>query len=175
VYPIRIKCATVICSSVPAGLENHPVVNVSWRDAQAYCEWLSNVSGKMVRLPIEAEWEKATRWDQMQKHSRLYPWGDEWAAAKSSTLEEGPGRTTSVGLYPDGLSPNGLLDVSGNVLKWTQSQWKDYPYNAQDGREELSGNQYRVVRGSSWGGNVRSARCADRISRRPDYRLANIG
>ena len=156
---------------VPPGLENHPVVYVTWRDVLAYCDWLSRVSGKIVRLPTEAEWEKAARWDHTQKHSRLYPWGDDWDAGKCNTSEEGPGGTTPVGLYPDGSSPHGLLDASGNVLEWMQSRWKAYPYTAKDGREGLSGDQSRVVRGGSWSDYEGFARCAFRNYYLPGYRL----
>ncbi|MBI5564433.1 MAG: SUMF1/EgtB/PvdO family nonheme iron enzyme [Chloroflexi bacterium] len=160
---------------VPPGLENHPVVYVSWRDALAYGEWLSKLSGTLVRLPTEAEWEKAARWAVSKKSARRYPWGDEWDAGRCNTSEEGPGGTTPVGIYPDGASPSGLLDASGNVLEWVQSKWADYPYNAQDGREDLSGDESRVVRGGSWIGTEGSARCAYRDHYRPDSRLVSLG
>ncbi|HLF26340.1 MAG TPA: SUMF1/EgtB/PvdO family nonheme iron enzyme [Anaerolineae bacterium] len=159
----------------PAGLESHPVVNVSWRDALAYCEWLSHVSSREVRLPSEAEWEKAARWDAAQKHSRVYPWGDEWEAARCNTAEEGPGGTTPVGLYPDGASPAGLHDAAGNVLEWCRSKFADYPYRSDDGRELIGGDDSRVLRGGAWYYLGRLARCACRFDDLPGSRLVSFG
>lgn len=148
---------------VPPGLETHPVVTVSWLDAQAYCRWLSEVSGRVVRLPSEAEWEKAARWDHAAKQSSVYPWGDEWDSAKCNTDESRIGTTTPVGLYPDGVSPSKLFDAAGNVWEWTTSIRNEYPYRAKDGREDLR-NQHgiRVLRGGSWYHFLDEARCAYR-------------
>jgi formylglycine-generating enzyme required for sulfatase activity len=91
---------------------SHPVVDVSWHDAEAYCQWLSEVTGKAVRLPSEAEWEKAARGDQ---DKRRYPWGDEFEAARCNSHELGLGETTPVGIFTMGASPYGVLDMAGNV------------------------------------------------------------
>jgi len=77
----------------PKGLESHPVVNVQWYDAIAYCEWLSKVSGKKISLPSEAEWEKAARGD---KDKRKYPWGDDFDKTRCNSAELGLGGTTPV-------------------------------------------------------------------------------
>jgi formylglycine-generating enzyme required for sulfatase activity len=159
----------------PPGLENHPVVYVSWRDAIRYCEWLSGMLGREVRLPGEAEWEKAARWDAAKKHSRIYPWEDEWDAASCNTAEEGPGTTTPVGLYPDGASPAGLYDAAGNVWEWCRSKFADYPYRSDDGRESLEGDDSRVLRGGAWDFSCRLARCAFRSGNLPVVRSVNIG
>jgi formylglycine-generating enzyme required for sulfatase activity len=99
----------------PEGEGNHPVVNVYWLDALAYCEWLSEKTGKPYRLPTEAEWEKAARGTD----GRIYPWGNEWDETKLNSRDSGPGDTTPVGQYsPGGDSPYGAADMAGNVLCW---------------------------------------------------------
>ena len=131
---------------VPQGKENHPVVNVSWQDALAYCRWLSGKIGREVILPGEAEWEKAARGGGDR---RDYPWG-EWAELCSNTDELGLDDTTPVGLFLNGASPYGVLDMSGNVWEWTRSTFESYPYQPGDGREDLQGDRARVLRGGSF-------------------------
>jgi serine/threonine protein kinase len=95
----------------PPDLENHPVVLVTWHDAVAYCRWLSEVTGYRVRLPTEAEWEKAACWDPATGHARRYPWGDEFDEARCNVDAHGALRveSTPVGRYsPAGDSPYGL-------------------------------------------------------------------
>jgi len=153
-YALYIKDAKVELLShwrsnhPPKGEENHPVVNVSWRDAQAYCRWLSKKINREVRLPTEAEWEKAARGDQDQ---REYPWGNEWRELHCNSSELGLQGTSPVGLFLNGASPYGCLDMAGNVWEWCQSEYKPYPYQADDGREDLSDVQSpRAMRGGSW-------------------------
>ena len=135
---------------VPPGLETHPVVNVSWHDAQAYCRWLSQVSGRAVRLPTEAEWEKAARWDVAGRAvARVYPWGDEWDQDKCNTCESGLGTTTPVGLYPDGVSPR-VVGCCWQCVGVDDVEVREaYPYQADDGRDEIdqggAGGAWRVV------------------------------
>lgn len=148
---------------------NHPVADVSWHDAIAYCKWLSEKSGKQFRLPTEAEWEKASRGDD----GRMWSWGNEFDEKKANTAEANIGETTPVGQFsPQGDSPYGCADMIGNIWEWTSSLWgKDwqnpnfkYPYKRDDGREELSANNtiFRVLRGGSFGYSSISARCARR-------------
>ncbi len=156
---------------VPRGLENHPVVHVTWRDALAYCRWLSEVTCKSITLPSEAEWEKAASWEQGRETSkqgirgRSYPWGDEWDETRCSSRELGLGSTTPVGIFPEGASPSGCLDMAGNVWEWTRSIYKDYPYDPTDGRENLeAGDEVRrVLRGGSFNFNQDYARCSYRF------------
>jgi formylglycine-generating enzyme required for sulfatase activity len=158
---------------IPDGKENHPVVNVSWRDAQAFCRWAG------VRLPSEAEWEKAARGTD----GRIWPWGNKPPNDKLCNFNNNVGRTTPVGAYPAGASPDGCLDMAGNVWEWTSSKWGmdwdkpefDYPYDPDDGREDAEGDARRVLRGGAFFGYEVSVRCAFRLWDLPDFRGSNFG
>lgn len=153
------------------GLRNHPVVYVSWRDAVAYCAWLSQERSEIVRLPTEAEWEKAARGTD----GRVFPWGNEEPNANRCNFELEIGGTTPVGIYQFGASPFGTLDLAGNVWEWTSSLYKDYPYKADDGREDAAAAGRRVVRGGSFVSARNFVRCACRNVSDPDSRSGYIG
>jgi formylglycine-generating enzyme required for sulfatase activity len=161
---------------IPRGYESHPVVNVSWHDAMAYCRWLSEVTGKSIMLPSEAQWEKAARGDRDQ---RAYPWDAKWDETKSNNAELEINDSTPVGIFPEGISPCGCLDMSGNVGEWTISLWGKedkpkfiYPYYARDGREDLQAddNYRRVLRGGAFFDDRDNTRCAARGRLWPDVR-----
>ncbi len=155
----------------PARRENHPVVLVSWNDVVAYCEWAG------VRLPTEAEWEKAASWDVAKSVKRAYPWGDKFDASKCNTSESKIGDTTQVGKYsPQGDSAYGIADMAGNVWEWCSSLYQAYPYRADDGREDLRTGGMRVRRGGSWFNFNDDARCASRsYNVNPDYQDDDFG
>jgi formylglycine-generating enzyme required for sulfatase activity len=150
---------------------DQPVVGVSWYEALAYARWAGST------LPSEAEWEKAASWDPQTGQKRRYPWGDEWDPEKCNSSEKGPGRTTPVGGYsPAGDSSYGVTDMAGNVWEWCRTRWGyDYPYDPDDGREDLEAGGRRVVRGGSWISSYRYARCACRGRYSPDGLLVNLG
>ena len=144
---------------------DHPVVNVSWNDAMAYCQWLNDLrrnelpSGVDLRLPTEAEWEKAARGTD----GLIYPWGNTFDKNKCNVDEGGKNDTTSVGAYsPQGDSPYGAADMAGNVWEWTHSLFKSYPYEADDGREDENVSGHHVQRGGSFIGTDQLARSAAR-------------
>jgi formylglycine-generating enzyme required for sulfatase activity len=158
-------------------ISNHPVVGVTWYEAQAFCAWLTAQSSgnppfptgagprvRVYRLPTEAEWEKAARYPD----ARRYPWGPDYISGYANIDETaqsaGPHRlrrTSPVGIYPQGANPqHGADDLSGNVWEWCQSKWADEYAYPEDNQPE--GNALRCLRGGSWLSNQDYARAASR-------------
>ncbi len=182
---------------------NHPRVGVSWREARAFCAWLNsseirphlagdlglrNDRGLEIRLPTEAEWELAARWNlrEVRADDRPYPWGGEGQEAdlteRCNWYKTGIGSTSAVGLFPKGQADCGAADLSGNVWEWCQTKWIDGDDNEALKRynsgvyEEDDGHESRVVRGGSWGGGSPvSLSCACRYSYPPDARGGSVG
>jgi formylglycine-generating enzyme required for sulfatase activity len=154
----------------PAEKGSHPVVNVSWEDANAYCRWLSGKTNKNYRLPTEAEWEKAARGE----NGSTYPWGNDFDTKKANTSESKIGDTSDVGKFsPQGDSPHGCADMSGNVWEWC-NDWFDeneYKNRANSGVKNPQGPQegrLRVLRGGSFNNGHGYARCAVRSRSDPN-------
>ena len=103
----------------PPGASDKPVAGVLWREAQAYCNWAG------MRLPSEAEWEKAARGTDQ----RAYPWGDNWDPQRANTAQSHKGGPVPVGSYPDGASPYGALDMAGNLVEWVADYFDPLYYN----------------------------------------------
>jgi formylglycine-generating enzyme required for sulfatase activity len=149
-----------------------PVVGVSWYAAVAYCRWLSEDTGRVYRLPTEAEWEKAAR----GVDGRLFPWGDAFETTRCNMRHSGLGRTVPVGSYsPAGDSPYGCVDMAGNVSEWTQSRFLPYPYDPGDGRDDPAGDRERVTRGGSWHSPVLRVRTVARGMNDPFFTDSDLG
>ncbi|MHC9539639.1 MAG: SUMF1/EgtB/PvdO family nonheme iron enzyme [Vulcanimicrobiota bacterium] len=161
-----------------SGRENHPVVNVTWNDAAAYCKWAGG------KLPTEAQWEKAARGTD----GRMYPWGNTWDGNRCN-WDKGPkvagiaymsgGRGTApVGSFPSGVSPYGVHDMAGNVWEWC-SDWYDESYYQSSPSRNPEGpgrGSSRVLRGGSWyNDDTDGIRCAVRGRITPDYWNYNYG
>jgi formylglycine-generating enzyme required for sulfatase activity len=131
---------------------DHPVVCVRWIDAVEYIFWLGRVTGQVWRLPTEAEWEKAARWDPdgSEDDARIYPWGNKFDSKRCNTNASRVRSTTPIDKYHQGVSACGLWDMSGNVWEWTSSVFKSYEYDPNDGREDMTSRKHRVLRGGAW-------------------------
>jgi formylglycine-generating enzyme required for sulfatase activity len=104
----------------PAGREDHPIVLVTWQEAEGYCEWRGKLRGEQRRLPTEQEFEKAARGND----GLAYPWGNMYEPDKLNSAVKGPHDTTPVGQFSNGASPYGVLDAAGNVFQWTSTRFK---------------------------------------------------
>jgi len=160
--------------AIPWGKENHPVVRVTSHDSIAFCRWLRKASGQSVRLPNEFEWEKAARGTD----GRIFPWGDDDPRAELCNFYGSKvGGTTPVDRCPKGISTYGMLDMAGNVWEWTNSAYKPYPYDSDDGREDgAETTAPRVLRGGSFADlNENGLRCTARDGFGPMIRSDCIG
>jgi len=160
------------------GRGNRPVINVSWRDATAYAEWLSQQTGQKYRLPTEAEWEYAARagtetaywWGNTASHEYAnYGVDSGWGG-----LAKGKDRwkyTAPVGSFAP--NPFGLYDTAGNVWEWTCSEYS----SSYDGRENACNENVSlgVIRGGSWGLGPRDVRVSDRYRISDDGRFEDVG
>jgi len=175
-------------------LPNQPVVGVNWYEVMAYCAWLQqqwSVSGQpfavaggpvytllanrnwQVRLPTEAEWEKAAGWDPATQRKRVYAWGNMWDKTKAN-VDNNIGQPSAVGIFPAGASACGAMDMTGNVWEWTLSQVEDYPYQ-NDIQYRLESTKKCTLRGGAWNYVERHARVSCRRRTHPANFSVNAG
>ncbi len=157
----------------PKNKLNYPIVGVTWYDALAYCEWLTEQTGRKYMLPSEAEWEKAAGGID----GRIYPWGNDW---NTDFCNCGNSQVTPVDKFPKGVSPVGCHDMIGNVREWTSTIWgimRPYPDPqffypwADDGRDSIGAGKflYRVYRGGAASDHINQLRCRARAAFSPEY------
>lgn len=160
-------------------LDNHPQVGVSWYEAVAFCNWLSAQNGlplndpqRSLRLPSEAEWERAARGTD----GYIYPWGNEWDGNKCNNYYLQLGVTTAVGIFPAGNAICGAADLSGNVREWCSTKWlENYEEYGQKVVNQVEGADIRLLRCGSFVSNENHVRCASRNYDRPLNRNNNVG
>jgi formylglycine-generating enzyme required for sulfatase activity len=159
------------------GFASHPVIEVTWYGARAYCAWRDRGVSELVRLPTEAEWEKAAGWNPVSDARLEFPWGDDWDQDSANadwpilTGTEVAPHTMPVGSNLSGASPYGVLDMAGNVWEWV-ADWYDREYYANSPYANPTGpnaGEEKVVRGGSWRSTSEYVRTTVRERSAPDY------
>lgn len=146
----------------PQHLANHPVATVSEQAAASYAHWLSQKTGRHFRLPTEQEWEYAAAGPDGLE----FPWGNRFERHRANTAELGLYASTPVGMFIEGSSPFGIMDMAGNVEEYTSSDYWTYP-GGQSVRDDLleTRGRYKVARGGSFTRFADLARCRRRHGR----------
>jgi len=156
--------------------DNYPVLYVDWNMANSYCSWAGR------ELPSEAQWEKAARGTdaRVAGAGTYYPWGGTLDCSYTNYYDNIKGKycvgdTTVVKNYESGKSFYGAYDMAGNVWEWVSSLYQPYPYDANDGRENLSSSGSRALRGGSWYFGENFVRSASRYKTEPTVTNYTLG
>ena len=154
-----------------AGEDYHPVIHVSWNDANEFCKWLKQKTGKNFRLPTEAEWEYAARGGNKSKG---YKYSGSNAIGNVAWYWDNSGSTTH-DVKIKSANELGIYGMSGNALEWCQDWYGEYSKGSQTNPTGPSSGSYRVLRGGSWHGSAENCRVSIRYNGNPDIRYSNIG
>lgn len=151
----------------------HPVVGISWYEANAYARF----AGK--RLPTEAEWEKAASWDAKGNHRRRFAWGDDAPDKSRCNFGSVFWGTTPVGIFPEGQSAYGCMDMTGNAWEWTNDPFAGYPgfkaFPYPEYSEAWFDGDHRVLKGGSWATRAPLLRTSFRNFFRRNFRISFAG
>ncbi len=151
-------------------------VCVTWPEAMAYCAWLGKETRARVRLPSEAEWEKAASWNPERGIKTLYPWGNDFDPAYCNTEECKLEMLTPVETFrPAGDSFYGVSDLIGNAAEWTLARKMPYPYSSAGGRHDPNVVEMRVARGGSFASEGKRTTAMFRQYLAPDDRRQAVG
>ena len=171
------KFCKATCRSKPSdsgwGRGSRPVINVSWNDAKAFCQWLSKKMNKNIHLPTEAQWEKAAR----RRTQMRYPWGNSNPNCSIVNYNNCKGKTAPVGSYSSGISPYMVNDMGGNVYEWCKDWYNSTYYSNSPSRNPHgpSNGSIRVTRGGAWNSLDFGVRASDRSGSTPSFRNNFIG
>jgi formylglycine-generating enzyme required for sulfatase activity len=167
-----------------ARYDDYPVIFVNWNHAREFCTW------REARLPTEAEWERAASFDPFAGIKYRYPWGDEFDGARLNfcdvncprddrdvDFDDGHRDTAAVGSYPEGRTPLGLFDMSGNVMEWVNDWYDSRYYRGSTDTNPLGplNGEFRTIRGGSWLAAAEDVRTTSRTSFEPSVSRANLG
>jgi formylglycine-generating enzyme required for sulfatase activity len=170
-----------IGSEPPENAGLAPVTGVDYQDSRKYCEWRSQQrnDGLSYRLPTEEEWEYAARGKDAGKPGapmKLFPWGDQWIAGNANTLESRLDNPRNVDAHPNAESPFGVLNLAGNVVEWTSSDFNHYPGSDRETpREKGYMGTYQVVRGGGFAYPKEYAMTTTRVWAKPEDKGPRLG
>lgn len=159
---------------------NYPMVQVTWYEAVEFCNWLSSKLHYLVRLPTEAEWQKAAAGTD----ALFYPYGNEFDPHKGNVRESHIGSITPVGIFPDGASPYGVLDMCGNIWEWTLTKWrrrdikgnvKQLPAYHEMEDNRIEGSAQRIICGGAYTVTERLCRTSSHYMRSPEFAISIQG
>ncbi len=165
---------------------NYPVVFINWQQANDYCAW------RRARLPSEAEWEMAARWNPEDDTVTQYPWGSDPDPALVNYCDagcllvdnrdqtypdhnDGWPQMAEVGSFPAGASPVGAMDMAGNVAEWVADWYSDYDQSPAENPTGPDNGSLRIVRGGAWGVSLENTRSTSRAAFDPGAQIVGLG
>jgi len=151
---------------------NRPIVGVTWYEAMAFCRWLGQQTHRTISLPTEEQWEFAAKSAQ----GRHYPWGDgAWTAQLANCDTSNIGHPVTVGLYPEGATPEGVFDLAGNTKEWSLSLHQDALVRPSKERDDPEASGLRMARGGGCFSPVDALVCTYRQPFEPASGATDMG